>query len=117
QWFYAERHGGPGAQAVFARLRQVPAADERFWNPPPGDLASPRQLFDPTVYVRGAMAVQALREKIGTQTLLRVLRRWTLGYHFGEASIAEFIALAEAVSRQELDPLFERWLYQRGKPR
>jgi aminopeptidase N len=117
QWFYAERHGGPSARAVFTRLRRVPASDERFWNPPPGNLGSPRHLFDPTVYVRGAMAVQALREKIGTQTLIRVLRRWTLAYHFGEASIAEFIALAEAVSRQELDPLFQRWLYQRGKPR
>jgi aminopeptidase N len=117
QWFYAERHGGPSAQAVFARLRRVPASDERFWNPPPGNPGSPRHLFDPTVYVRGAMAVQALRQKIGTQTLLRVLRRWTLAYHFGEASIPEFIALAEMVSREDLDPLFQRWLYQRGKPR
>jgi aminopeptidase N len=117
QWFYAERHGGPSAAAVFARLRRVPAANERFWNPPPGNPGSPRHLFDPTVYVRGAMTVQALRQEIGTQTLIRVLRRWTLAYHFGEASIPEFIALAEAVSRQELDPLFQRWLYERGKPR
>lgn len=116
QWFYAERHGGPSAQRVFRRLWRVPASNRRFWNPPPGDPGSPRQLFDPTVYVRGAMAVEALRQKIGTQTLIRILRRWTLRYHFGEASIAEFIALSEEISRQELDPLFQRWLYQRGKP-
>jgi aminopeptidase N len=117
QWFYAERHGGRSAHQVFERLRQVPASNERFWNPPPGNPGTPRHLFDPSVYVRGAMAVQALRQKIGTQTLLRLLRRWTLAYHFGSASIAEFIALAEEVSRQDLDPLFQRWLYQRGKPR
>lgn len=117
QWFYAERHGGPGAQRVFARLRRVPASNERFWNPPPANPGTPRHLFDPTVYTRGAMAVQALRQKIGTPTLLRVLRRWMLRYHFGEASIAEFIALAEEISRRDLDPLFQRWLYQRGKPR
>jgi aminopeptidase N len=117
QWFYAERHGGPSAHETFASLRRVPASDKRFWNPPPGSLGTPRRLFDPTVYARGAMAVQALRQKIGTRTLVRLLRRWTLAYHFGSASIAEFTGLAEQVSRQDLDPLFQRWLYQRGKPR
>jgi aminopeptidase N len=117
QWYYAERHRGRSARQVFERLRQVPASAERFWNPPPGHPGSPRHLFDPTVYVRGAMAVQALRQEIGTKPLLRVLRRWVSEHRHGNATIAEFIALAEEVSGQELDRFFQRWLYQRGKPR
>lgn len=117
QWYYAERHGGRSARAIFERLRQVPASNEGFWNPPPGHPGSARNLFDSSIYVRGAMAVQALREEIGTKTLLQVLRRWTRDHRYGSATIREFIAFTEQVTGRELDGLFRRWLYQRGKPR
>ncbi|HET8956437.1 MAG TPA: M1 family metallopeptidase [Solirubrobacterales bacterium] len=116
QWYYAERHGGRSAHAIFQRLSGVPASDERFWNPPPARLGSPKQLFDPTTYVRGAMALQALRQQIGTQPFLRVLRRWTSEHRYGNATIGQFRSLAEEVSGRGLDSLFERWLYRRGKP-
>lgn len=117
QWYYAERHGGRSAASVFRELRQVPATDERFWQPPPGNPGSPKRLFDPTVYIRGAMALQALREEIGTKSMLEVLRRWTVEHRYGSAGIGEFVALAEEVAERDLDPLFGRWLFQRGKPR
>jgi aminopeptidase N len=117
QWYYAERHGGRSAKEIFERLRRVPASNEAFWNPPPGYPGTARRLFDSSIYVRGAMAVQALREEIGTKPLLRVLRRWTGEHRYGSATIPEFIALAEAVAGRDLDPLFRRWLYHRGKPR
>jgi aminopeptidase N len=117
QWYYAERHGGRSAAEIFARLYRVPAANEAFWNPPPAHPGSAANLFDSSIYVRGAMAVQVLREKIGTKSLLRVLREWTREHRYGSATIREFIAHAEGVSGRELDPLFRRWLYQRGKPR
>ncbi|MGN6255176.1 MAG: M1 family metallopeptidase [Solirubrobacterales bacterium] len=116
QWYYAERHGGRSAHAIFNRLYRVPAADERFWNPPPGRPGSPAYLFDPTTYVRGAMALEALRLAIGTKPMLRVLRSWAEEHRYGSGDIAEFIALAERVSGRDLGPLFHRWLYQRGKP-
>jgi aminopeptidase N len=116
QWYYAERHGGRSAQAIFKRLDRVPASDGRFWNPPPARLGSAKDLFDPTTYVRGAMALQALREKIGTKPMLHLLRRWTTEHRHGNATIGQFTDLAEAVSGRNLQPLFRRWLYQRGKP-
>jgi len=116
QWYYAERHGGRSGQAIFKRLKEVPASDERFWNPPPARLGGARDLFDPTTYVRGAMALQVLREKIGTKPMLRLLRRWTSEHRHGNATIDQFTELAAALSGRELDNLFQRWLYQRGKP-
>jgi aminopeptidase N len=117
QWYYAEHHGGRSAKAIFNRLYRVPASNKRFWNPPPGHPGAPRYLFDPTTYVRGAMTLEALRLQIGTQPMLQVLRAWTSEHRHGNADIEEFIALAERVSGRNLEPLFQRWLYQRSKPR
>lgn len=117
EWYYAERHGRRSAAALFRRLYRVPASNERFWNPPPARPGRPKNLFAPSTYVRGGMALQALREKIGTATMLKLLRRWTTSHRHGSADIAEFTALAERLSGRRLDALFQRWLYQRGKPR
>jgi aminopeptidase N len=117
EWYYAERHGGRSAQQIFEALYRVPASKESFWNPPSGHPGGPEHLFATSVYVRGAMAVQALRQKIGTKPLLRVLRRWATEHRHGSANVKQFIALAEQVSDRNLERLFDRWLYQRGKPR
>ena len=73
-------------------------------------------MFHDSVYVRGAMTLQALREKIGDDDFFTVLRTWTHDHDDGDASTLEFIALAEAVSGQQLDVMFEKWLYAPDKP-
>jgi len=116
EWYYAERHGRRSAQAIFNRLHRVPASNEEFWDPPSAHPGTPKHLFGPSVYVRGAMALQALRVKIGTKPMLRVLRTWATEHRYGSGTIKEFIALAEKTSGRDLDPFFQRWLYRRGKP-
>lgn len=116
QWWYAEHHGGRPARQTFRRLYRVPASNKRFWEPPPGRLRSRKDLFSRATYVRGAMTVEALRMRIGTRALLRTLRRWTAARRYGFGTIPEFIELAERVSGKQLDDLFRRWLYRRGKP-
>jgi aminopeptidase N len=117
EWYYAERHGRRSAGEIFRRLYRVPASNKRFWNPPSARLGSPKYLFAVSTYVGGGMALEALRQKVGTKTMLRLLRRWTASHRYGSANIGEFTALAEELSGRDLDPLFQRWLYQRGKPR
>ena len=116
QWYYAERHGRRSAREIFRRLYRVPASDSAFWDPPSGHPGTPAHLFGSSVYVRGAMALEALRLKIGTKPMLRLLREWALGHRYGSADIAEFRTLAEGISGQGLRPFFQRWLYRRGKP-
>jgi aminopeptidase N len=116
EWYYAERHGGRSVAEIFGRLYRVPASKKGFWEPPSGRPGSPKQLFSPAVYIRGAMALQALRQKIGTRPMLRVLRRWADANRHYSGTIKQFVSLAEEVSGQQLDALFRRWLYQRGKP-
>lgn len=116
EWYYAERHGRRSAQAIFNRLYKVPASNEAFWNPPSAHPGSPVHMFGPSVYVRGGMALEALRLKIGTQPMLRVLHDWAQAHRYGSGTIKEFTALAEKISGRNLDPFFQRWLYRRGKP-
>jgi aminopeptidase N len=116
EWYYAERHGGRSAAAIFRKLDRVPASDTKFWNPPAGRPNKPEQLFGTSVYVRGAMTLQALREKIGTKPMLKTLRRWAASHRHGSGDSGEFIALAERVSGRNLGPFFQRWLFERGKP-
>ncbi len=117
EWFYAERHGGPSARQEFNRLYRTPATDAKFWNPPPGHPGQPKSLFATSTYVRGGMALEALRLTVGTKAMLLTLRRWATDHRYGTADTAQFVALAEEVSGQPLGPLFQRWLYQRGKPK
>jgi aminopeptidase N len=116
QWFYAERHGGPTVARTFRRLYATSASDRSFWDPPSGDPGRPEHLFGSSVYARGGMALQALREAIGTRNLLATIRLWASGHRYASGTIAEFEALAESVSGEKLGPLFQRWLYTSGKP-
>ena len=116
QWYYAERHGGRTAQQVFAKLYRRPASQTKFWDPPSGHPGQAKNLFVVSTYVRGAMTLQALRDKIGTEDLLRILRTWATEHHHANGDIEEFIALADKISGEHLSGFFHRWLFQRGKP-
>ena len=116
QWYFAERHGGRSAQQVFAELYRKPASKTGFWNPPSGHPGQAKNLFAVSTYVRGAMTLQALRDKIGTQALIKILRTWAAEHRDAHGDIEEFIELVEKVSGEHLSGFFDRWLFQRGKP-
>lgn len=116
QWYYAEKHGGRTAQQVFAKLYRKPASATGFWDPPSGRPGQAKNLFAVSTYVRGAMTLQALRDKIGTRDLLRIMRTWVTENRYGHGDIEEFIALANEVSGRNLQGFFQRWLFDRGKP-
>ena len=116
EWIWTERQGGKTAAQRFKQLASTPAQQSWFWNPPPGDPGDPARLFDGTIYTRGAMTLEALRERIGDTDFFTVLRRWYIEHRYGNVSTPEFIALAEDVSAQDLDVFFDMWLYEPGKP-
>lgn len=67
-------------------------------------------LFSPAVYHRGAMTLHALRVEVGDDTFFTILRTWVERFGGSNASTADFEALAEELSGQDLDALFEAWL-------
>ena len=116
EWLWSEREGQAGVQEQFDQLAAIPA-DDPFWTIAPGDPgAAIDELFSAAVYYRGAMTLHALRQAVGDDAMRRIVRTW-VSSRAGEAvTTADFVALAEKVSKQDLDPLFQTWLYTPGKP-
>ena len=118
EWIYDERAGTATAQSVFDDLYDADweSEDFEYLKVPPGDVGGPEHLFSGTVYDRGAMTLQALREMVGDDRFFRILRTWYGEYRYENASTADFVEIAESVSLQQLDAFFDEWLYQEGKP-
>ena len=116
EWIWSEHEGRKSAHHWFKTLYNTPPQDTAFWTPPPGDPGSPEYLFNGTIYYRGAMTLQALREKIGDADFFEILRTWAAENQYGNVTTPEFIALAEQISGQDLDHFFDVWLYQPEKP-
>lgn len=115
EWRYAETHSGRTGEEILANYYDgFPAADG-FWRLTIAD-PGPRHLFDLPVYHRGAMTLQALRNRIGEQAFWTLLRTWLAQRSGGNGTSEEFEALAEQVSGQDLDAFFTAWLRTPAKP-
>jgi aminopeptidase N len=91
------------------------AADPTVWRFPLAD-PGPRRMLDRAVYVRGAMTVLALGERIGRPALHRVLRTWLARHRGRSASTADFERLAGEVSGVDLAGFFRAWLHTSAPP-
>jgi aminopeptidase N len=116
EWIWSEHKGNSSAHQTFEHYYNTPAHDIRFWTPPPADPGAPFFLFNGTIYIRGAMTLQALREKVGEMAFFQIMRRWATDNRDGNVTTAEFIALSEQLSGRNLDDFFDVWLYEPEKP-
>jgi aminopeptidase N len=116
EWIWSEHEGNASAHQLFEHYYNTPAHDIRFWTPPPGDPGAPFYLFNGTIYVRGAMTLQALREKVGDLAFFQIMRGWATQNRYGNVTTAQFIALSEQLSGMDLDHFFDVWLYVPDKP-
>jgi aminopeptidase N len=115
QQYYAEAHGGQPTQTWLTETYDRYLPFDGFWNLRIDDPGR-RHLFDVPIYDRGAMAVQALRHRIGDVAFWQLLRTWVDQRRYGNGSIPAFQALAESVSGQDLDGFFDAWLHQKSAP-
>jgi aminopeptidase N len=116
EWIYTEKTGGTTAQQQFDNTYAGWNPTTSSLNTPPGNVGGAANLFATTVYTRGAMTLQALRAKIGEEAFFRTLRTWYAKYRYDNATTADFVDVAERVSRQQLDAFFQTWIYTPGKP-
>lgn len=108
-WLWFEHDGG------MAVLESIVRDSYAQFVQPSGILIgspSPERLFDGAVYVRGALTLHALRVKVGDEAFFTIMRTYYDRYQYGTASIADFIAVAEEISGQDLADFFDGWLYQ-----
>jgi aminopeptidase N len=84
----------------------------------PGLTADPgvENLYNVNSYYRGALTLHALRVQVGDDLFFQILREYFERYKNSSATTADFIAVAEEVSGQDLSELFDGWLYQTNLP-
>lgn len=98
-------------QTVFnGTMRGLHAAIRARALPAPGN-PTLDDLFGSAVYERGAWTLHALRLTVGDATFFEILRTYYAEYQGRNASTADFIAVAETVSGEDLTDFFQAWLY------
>ena len=113
-WMWTEHRGGQSAQASFDDYLSIPA-DDGEWDVVVAD-PGPLGLFLNPIYDRGAATLHALRVKIGDAAFFELAQAWVERFGGGTASTADFIALSQEVSGQDLAAFFDVWLYTPEKP-
>jgi aminopeptidase N len=110
--YYRDAYGAPGAEGFEDSLRrrwERVSFVEKPVGLPVGDYEGKE--YGAIVYGRAALFFLALRDQIGDEKMAELLRRYYSDFAWRVASSEEFQALAETVSGQELDALFEKWVY------
>ncbi|AUG82152.1 peptidase [Kitasatospora sp. MMS16-BH015] len=115
QWLWSEHEDEGTAQQLADYVYASHPADDAFWQIEPGDPGADDPFALP-VYDRGALAIQQLRNTVGDQKFFEILKAWPTEHRYGNGTIAQFRALAERISGKQLGPLFQTWLYTKGKP-
>jgi aminopeptidase N len=110
-WLWAEESRGAETFDQVVRSSYQPT----LLSLPPG-APTADTLFHPTVYVRGALTLHALRLHVGDEDFDEILRTYYQRYRDSNVTTADFIAIAEEISGQSLDDFFQEWLYTTGLP-
>ena len=112
QWGARERRGGRRANDSLNGAYQRLANNDDFWKITMID-PSRAHLFD-AVYVRGPMALQALRNVIGDEAFFKLARDWSQSP--SSRTLEEWMAAAQSYTTVDLGPFFQAWIYTPAAP-
>jgi aminopeptidase N len=112
QWGAAERTGGRKANDVLNRAYDRLKDDDKFWKITMIDPGR-SHLFD-VVYIRGPMALQALRNVMGDEAFFKLSRDWAQDP--GSRTLEEWMADAQSDTTVDLGPFFQAWIYSPTVP-
>lgn len=73
-------------------------------------------MFAPPTYEKSASVLHMLRLKMGNTAFFNFIRALLTTYPHGNLNTAEFIALAQQHSGQNLTQFFQQWIYSPGIP-
>ena len=109
-WF--EHLGGSAA-----RMEYMQSLDSRpYFCPVYDPLPECSDLFDKTVYDKGAWVLHMLRHVVGDAAFFQGLRNYYTAYNGSNATTQGFRAVMEAASGKNLTSFFNRWVVQMGEP-
>jgi predicted metalloprotease with PDZ domain len=110
EMLWVEHTGGPLDERVRSKYRLLGAETVPLARP-----GAENVIID-AVYDRGAVTLHALRLRVGDDVFFDILRTYYDRFRYASATTADFIAVAEEVSGEELGEFFDAWLYQETVP-
>jgi hypothetical protein len=88
-----------------------------MWRPHfPGAIVPPDQIFNLTVYHKGAWVLHMLRGLLGDEDFFASLQHYAEEHAYQNACTEDFVRACEQVSGRELDWFFDQWVYRTGRP-
>ena len=111
EWLWDSRNE-PGALRRIAESNRIVFFDSSLSVAEP----SKSNLYTNESYSGGALVFYVLHQHVGDGTFFQILRTYMERFGGGYAGTDEFIALAKEVSGEDLDPLFEAWLFSPKLP-
>lgn len=111
-WGVVERAGGRSANDELDRVYDRTKGSAEFWRVTMIDPGA-ANLFT-TVYLRGPMALQALRNVIGDEAYFSLSRDWA--QEPGTRSLEEWMISAQAATTVDLVPFFRAWIFAPTAP-
>ncbi|MCC7014185.1 MAG: M1 family peptidase [Planctomycetes bacterium] len=112
-WMYLEKHKGREAFEQELLRNYVMAREAKASAPgKPGV----REMFGIGVYVRGPLALHAVRVGLGDERFLALMRSWVAEHLHGNASLEDFLEHVERHGTPELRATLESWLNDSTMP-
>ena len=115
EWRWTETRGGRSADEILRSYYDNVGAQSDFWKVVVADPGA-AAVFDSAVYGRGAMTLQALRNRVGNATFWKIIRAWIREQGGGNGATEEFEEVASRVSGQDLGGFFAAWLRTPARP-
>ncbi len=73
-------------------------------------------IFDATVYKKGALVLHMLRETVGDEMFWKALHRYLEEYKYKPVGTRDLQRVFEETTAQRLDWFFDQWVYKAGYP-
>ena len=112
---WIEHTDGRAALDAWAKSQYADILKSPQLYPPPGSPPA-NDLFNEGVYVRGGLTLHALRVEVGDDVFFKILQTYFARYKGGNATTADFIAVAGEVSGENLRNFLDDWLYSEKLP-
>jgi aminopeptidase N len=113
EWIWSEHLGRRTAEKLFEKTYADHPADDDLWGRP---VVRPDFAPSAPAYLRGAMTLQALRNRIGGRVFDTMMRGWVRSHRHQTATTGDFEQYAEDASGQDLGEFFRAWLHAAGRP-
>lgn len=111
-WLQVEQGADP--DQVWGRTQQLVAQlDAAGESEPvglPGGEFSSYRMYSIMTYAKGSLVLRMLRDRLGEETFRRGLRAYYDRFRFRQVTGEDFKNVMEAVSGEDLDPFFRRWI-------